>query len=312
MIGLRTFGGFDVDLNGAHSRATGFRPRILALLGLLIRHGPRGISRDKILAYLWPDSDTDHARNSLKQALFALRHGFSGPIVPWSCGLLRLNPQLVEVDLWSFESALAKGQEHQAVSLYRGPFLDGFYVSGLAEFERWADLQRERLAAAYADALKTLAIRAEAVADWPAALAWWRRLTECEPYSTPAAVDLMRALDASGDPTGAVEHACLHATRLRAELDCPVAAEVVSPVQHLVTRPVHGGWQPAVATVSGGWTGGCMSRPKPSFRLELTKEEQGLILPKTGVQTKELELPDDALRTQTEPKRVRNLPGTTC
>ena len=185
MVGLRTFGGFDVDLDGALGRAACLRPRIIALLALLIGYGPRGLSRDKILAYLWPESDTDHARNSLKQALFSLRHAFSDPIVLWSSGLLRLNPQLVEADLWSFESALAKGQEHTAVSLYRGPFLDGFYVSGLAEFERWAELERERLAAAYRGALKTLAVRAEAAADWPAAMAWWRRLTQCEPYLHP-------------------------------------------------------------------------------------------------------------------------------
>jgi serine/threonine-protein kinase len=236
MVGLRTFGGFDVDLNGAQSRAAGFRPRIMALLALLVGYGPRGISRDKILAYLWPESDTDHARNSLKQALFSLRHAFSGPTIFWSSGLLRLNPELVEVDLWCFESALAKRQEHTAVGLYRGPFLDGFYVSGLAEFERWAELERGRFAAAHADALKILATRAEAAADWAAAVVWWRRLTEAAPFSTPAVLGLMRALEAVGDPTAAVECARRHIARVRQELGCPVADEVVSSVRRLVTR----------------------------------------------------------------------------
>jgi DNA-binding SARP family transcriptional activator len=254
MVGLRTFGGFDVDLNGAHDRAAGLRPRIKALLALLIGYGCRGISRDKILAYLWPESDTDHARNSLKQALFSLRRAFSDPVVLWAPGFLRLNPDVVEVDLWLFESALARSQEHTAVSFYRGPFLDGFYVSGLAEFELWAELERGRLAAAYADTLKTLATRAAAAAEWGDAVGWWRRLTEAEPFSTAAVVGLMRALEASGDPTGAVEHAYRHATRLRAELDCPVADEVVSLIQRLVTRPVHGGRQPVVETGSGAWS----------------------------------------------------------
>jgi DNA-binding SARP family transcriptional activator len=236
MVGLRTFGGFDVDLDGALGRAARLRPRIKALLALLIGYGPRGLSRDKILAYLWPESDTDHARNSLKQALFSLRHAFSGPIVFWPPGLLRLNPQLVEVDRWSFESALANGQEQAAVSFYRGPFLDGFYVSGLAEFERWAELERGRLAAAHADALKILATRAEAAADWGAAVAWWRRLTEAEPFSTSAVLGLMRALESAGDPTAAVEHARRHVARVREELDCQVADEVVSFVRRLVTR----------------------------------------------------------------------------
>jgi DNA-binding SARP family transcriptional activator len=236
MLGLRTFGGFDVDLNGAHNRAAGFRPRIIALLSLLIGYGRRGISRDKILAYLWPESDTDHARNSLKQILFSLRHAFSSPIMFWSSGLLRLDPRLVEADLWSFESALEKGQEHTAVRLYRGPFLDGFYVSGLAEFERWAEVERQRLAAAYADALKMLATRAEATADWPAAAMWWRRMTESEPFSTPAVLGLMRALEGAGDPTAAVQHAKRHAARVREELDCPVADEVDSFVRRLVAQ----------------------------------------------------------------------------
>ena len=236
MVGLRMFGGFDVDLDGAHTRAVGLRPRVIALLALLIGHGSRGISRDKILAYLWPESDTDHARNSLKQALFSLRHAFSDPVVLWGPGLLRLNPVVVEVDLWLFESAIANGQEPTAVSLYRGPFLDGFYASGLSEFERWVELERQRLAAAHADALKTLATRAEAAAEWAAAVVWWRRLTEAEPFSTPAALGLMRALYSAGDPTAAVEHARRHACRVREELDCPVADEVVSFVRRLVAR----------------------------------------------------------------------------
>ena len=235
MIGLRTFGGFDVSLSGAPTGTHGFRPRVMALLALLVGHGSRGISRDKVLGYLWPESDTEHARNSLKQALFSLRHASSRPLILWSPGLLRLNP-LLEVDLWSFQSALGKGEDLAAVSLYHGPFLDGFYVSGLLEFERWVELERARLAAAHADALKALATRAEAAADWAAAVVWWRRVTESEPFSTPAALGLMRALEAAGDPTAAVEHARRHAARLRDELECPVADEIVSFVRRLVTR----------------------------------------------------------------------------
>jgi hypothetical protein len=49
-----------------------------------------------------------------------------------------------------------------------------------------------------------------------------------------------------------------------------------------------------------------MTRAKKSFHLELTKEQQALILQKTGMEAKELELSDDALRIQTEPKREGN------
>jgi hypothetical protein len=51
-----------------------------------------------------------------------------------------------------------------------------------------------------------------------------------------------------------------------------------------------------------------MTRAKKSFRLELTKEQQALILQNTGKEAKELELTDNALRTEAEPKRVRDQP----
>ena len=51
-----------------------------------------------------------------------------------------------------------------------------------------------------------------------------------------------------------------------------------------------------------------MNRAKKSFRLELTKEQQALILQKTGKETTELELSDNALRTQTQPKPVGKQP----
>ena len=46
-----------------------------------------------------------------------------------------------------------------------------------------------------------------------------------------------------------------------------------------------------------------MTRAKKSFRLELTKEQQALILQKTGMEAQELELTDDTVKIQSEPKQ---------
>jgi phosphoribosyl-ATP pyrophosphohydrolase len=45
-----------------------------------------------------------------------------------------------------------------------------------------------------------------------------------------------------------------------------------------------------------------MTRAKKSYRLELTKEQQALVLQKTGMEAKELELTADELKTRAEPK----------
>ena len=47
-----------------------------------------------------------------------------------------------------------------------------------------------------------------------------------------------------------------------------------------------------------------MTRARKSYRLELTKEQQALVLQKTGVEAKELELTADELKTGTEPERA--------
>jgi hypothetical protein len=51
-----------------------------------------------------------------------------------------------------------------------------------------------------------------------------------------------------------------------------------------------------------------MTRAKKSYRLELTKEQQALVLQKTGMEAKELELTADELKTRAEPKRVGDQP----
>jgi DNA-binding SARP family transcriptional activator/tetratricopeptide (TPR) repeat protein len=235
MIRLRTLGGFGLELDGADSTSSSVRPRVLALLALLAGHR-QGLSRDKVLVYLWPESDTAHARNSLKQALFSLRHVVARPIVISASGLLRLEPSEVDVDLWELEAALANGQESLAVGLYRGPFLDGFYVSGLGEFEHWVEAERERLAHAHADAVRTLAARAERAGDRTSSIAWWRQLASIEPLSPTTALGLMRALEEAGDPAGALEYARQHTAAVRAEFGEMVSEEVRALMRRLMVQ----------------------------------------------------------------------------
>lgn len=233
MCRLQLLGGFRLDLDGADAPLASVRPRILALLALLASHGSLGLSRDKLLAYLWPESDNSHARNSLKQALFSLRRVLGDQAVNSASGVLRLAATSVEVDAWQFEWALSRGDAADAVTLYQGPFLDGFYASRLHEFERWVDAERHRLGGRYVDALRGLARNAEARGDATGAVMWWRRLAEAEPLSSATAVALMRALIAAGDPAGAVQHAREHTKLVRRELELPVEEPVSAMVRSL-------------------------------------------------------------------------------
>ena len=49
------------------------QPRRLAILALLAAAGEQGLTREKVMAYLWPEAEEERARRSLNQAIYALR-----------------------------------------------------------------------------------------------------------------------------------------------------------------------------------------------------------------------------------------------
>jgi len=219
MLFLKTLGGLSVDIAGAPGTGAGQQRKTLALLALLAAAGRRGISRDKVTAYLWPESDTEHARNLLKQACFALRRDLHAPDLFRGAVELRLNADVISSDIGSLDDALAGGDLARAVAVYTGPFLDGFYLTGTAEFEHWVETTRGALKARVADALEGLAQHAATNGDSMAAVKLWRQLVSLDPLAARAALGLLRALIAAGERSAALEFGRVHENLVRQELD---------------------------------------------------------------------------------------------
>src|SRR5512145_1745508 len=118
MFRLRTFGTFGLtDPAGGN---TALPPHRLALLALVAAAGDRGIARDKLLAYLWPESTPAKARASLEQMLHALRVSLGDRSLLLG-NPLRLDSSAVASDLAEFRMALAAGELERAAQLYEGP-----------------------------------------------------------------------------------------------------------------------------------------------------------------------------------------------
>lgn len=216
MLRLRTLGGiYVVNEQGEPLTGAATQRRLLALLAALAVAGDRGFSRDKLFALLWPDVDEERARHSLTQALYSARRalGVDDLFLPGTD--LRLNRARVESDVQKMEEALEAGELEQALALYHGPFADGFFLTGSAEFEQWISLQRARLEDLAAGALERLAEGAEAAGATREALGWRKRLAAIRPLDTAATVALMTTLAQAGDRAGAIQHARLHETLLR-------------------------------------------------------------------------------------------------
>jgi len=226
MLRLNTFGGLVLQQDGQLHTGPAAQRRRLALLAVVAAAGRRGVSRDKLLGLLWPDTDPESGRHSLYQALHAIRRSLGSDEVFQGSATLQLNPALITSDVGEFEEAVERGAHETAARLYRGPFLDGFRLEGASEYEAWLDAERLRHAREYAAALEALALAAEAAGNHPAAVRWWRRLAAAEPVSTRAAVGLIRALVAQGDRVGALQFANVHVALVRQHLDTEPDPEV--------------------------------------------------------------------------------------
>src|SRR5690606_33983962 len=116
-----------------------------------------------------------------------------------------------------FLAAIDSDDPAQAVDLWCGPFMDGFFLSNSRELEEWVDSVRSRLHAAFVAALETLATRAESAGDPAGAVPWWRRLAAETPGNSANTLRLMHALAATGDRAAAIRHGQVHTTLLREE-----------------------------------------------------------------------------------------------
>ena len=255
MFRLETLG--SLALTDGPAAAVTTQRRRLALLALLAVAGERGLTRDKLVAYLWPDSPSENARHALEQLLYELRRQLGDSVV-LGPDPLRLNPEIITSDVTQFGQAIARGAPAEAVGLYRGPFLDGFYLSDAAEFERWAEEERSHLAGKYAWALEGLADAARDRRDHAAEAAWRRALAATDPLNGGSALRLVRALTSAGDGAGALQYARVYETLMREELDsvpdppfmafvqelraaqaaAAAAVEPASPMAPLTARPL--------------------------------------------------------------------------
>jgi DNA-binding SARP family transcriptional activator/Tfp pilus assembly protein PilF len=231
MLHLKTFGGLSVDIDGIPATGAAQQRKTLGLLALLAAAGQRGLSRDKLIASLWPETDAEHGRGLLKQACYALRRDLQSRDLFLGSIQLRLNPAVISSDVGSFVCALDEHDPAAAVSCYTAPFLDGFYLNGGGEFEDWAETERARLAGQCREALESLSADAGRRGEHRTAAEWWRRVLELDPLSSHAALGLMTALDNAGERAAAIRCGQAYGELMRSELGADPSPELAEWIE---------------------------------------------------------------------------------
>jgi TolB-like protein/DNA-binding SARP family transcriptional activator len=251
VFSLKLFGGASIHSPTGPIEGRAVQRRRLGLLALLAapRHtgmGPpaTGVSRERLVSYLWPEAASDRGRHLLSDSVYRVNQALGGEAIAAAGDELRVNATILPSDVAQLEDAAARGDHQRVVSLYAGPFLDGVFLADSTEFERWVDSTRDRFARHYAASLETLAVEAEHAGDPTRAVDWWRLLATHDPLNARIALRFMEALDATGARASALRHADIHAALLRAELGAEPDTNVVALVERLRSTP------PAILPVS--------------------------------------------------------------
>src|SRR5579871_1964728 len=184
---------------------------LLAYLALFPSH-PH--SRDELVTLLWPDDDSDAARNRFRVMLNSLRRQLEPPGMPPGGILLAdrltvaLQTRALTTDVGEFEeaadSATHATEEQAQIALlrraaeaYRGELLPGF-------LDDWVLVERSRLAERYQLVLHRL-VRSLAAANEPeAALNYALQAVQADPLREESCRDAMRLYDALGQPSAAL------------------------------------------------------------------------------------------------------------
>jgi DNA-binding SARP family transcriptional activator len=167
-------------------------------------------TRPALAALLWGDLTDSAARANLRKALHELRQKMS-PYLVIERDLVALAE---DADCWvdtvEFEALLRATLPAdtdgalRAAELYRGDFLEGFYVRNAPDFEDWWLTERGRLRDLMLEGLQALANHYDREGRLDEAMAATRRLLELEPWREAAHRRLMTWLALSGQRSSAL------------------------------------------------------------------------------------------------------------
>lgn len=200
VIQLRTLGDIYAENEHGTIDALVTRPKLFALLTYLVLDSAPGFhQRDTLLALFWPDSDESHARNNLRQSLHVLSRTLGpGVVVRRGRTLVGVNRSMIVCDAATFKTALDERRFADALDVYRGAFLAGFYAKGASGFNDWADAESDRLRTLAARAARSCAEGADADGRWEDAIREWVRVRGFDPLDENALARLVSTLLQAG------------------------------------------------------------------------------------------------------------------
>jgi DNA-binding SARP family transcriptional activator len=168
------------------------------------------VSRDQLCLLFWPDNPDIEARRNLTRLLTHLRQALPVPeLLVAESDQISLDTNQYSCDVWEFERLAGEQPETMATllaasPLYRGPFLDGFDLTGRLEYERWLSQERASLERLYLKALASLTEIYTARQDYSNAIQTAQRYLETDELTEEMHQRLISLYGLAGDRTHAL------------------------------------------------------------------------------------------------------------
>jgi len=173
----------------------------LALITYLSCAPDRTAAREHLIDLLWGDVGPDASKHALRQTLWYIRKRLGDrPLIVGGDMLKIVAP--IDLDRDRFLAAVADNSVENVVRLYTGDFFPGFAAPGGAEFERWADIERQRMRGFFWRAAETLVRRWMSTSKLRDAQALARRVRDNDPLREGGWRLLFETLIAAGDTVG--------------------------------------------------------------------------------------------------------------
>ncbi|HEY5685939.1 MAG TPA: BTAD domain-containing putative transcriptional regulator [Acidimicrobiia bacterium] len=214
---LKLVGPVDIQVDGRPLAVD--TKKAVALLAYLAVSGQEQ-SRDHLADLLWPETDPERARATLRRTLSALRSGLGERWVEADRSSVRFKPDddtFVDVD--QLLHAAAETHDHgldrvcprcidvlsPAAAMLRGEFMEGFALRGCPAFDDWMRAEAEHLRRRVSLVLERLSTAFASQGRYPEAIQATGRWLAVDPLLEKAHRSMMLLHAWSGDRSGAVD-----------------------------------------------------------------------------------------------------------
>jgi len=216
MLTINMLGKVDINYEGT-SIADKTSSKLVALICLLVLNKSRDMSKEKIIAYLWPDSNEEAAKSNLRFNLWTIkkiipRDAKGEEFINVGKDYCRINQKYkFYCDKIELDKYKAYGEEDieklvKLKSFFKGDFLEGLYLRNCNEFNELILFERVACQNRQVEILKKLVTLYEGQEKYEEGLQILNEIDVIEPYNENFAFQTITMYGKLGNRAGAINY----------------------------------------------------------------------------------------------------------